>query len=330
MEVGATIGRADVVALILTYGRRRHHVEKVVRALGEGTVRPSQILVVDNGSEEPFEAEDRAGAISLRRLDLGENLGSAGGYRAGLMEAAEMAGSVWLLDDDNCPDVRCLERLVEYRERLGDRCIVVANRPDRPEFQEMVHRGGSRPIRRDGFMAFHWRGTPKGNHLCGSPRHGCLPLAYFGYGGALVPSQVASQGILPNAELFVYHDDSDWSQRAIGAGFGAWLVPEAIVQDLEAPCGGKSEPRASPLFSDRTEPRRAWYAIRNRAWVERNLGHGGWEWFFNAALWVVLQTLRVAAIERKPFCAWRRGVLTWKAFLKGAAKNLAPFPVARS
>lgn len=330
MEEGSKGRQVDVVALILTYGRRKHYLERVIRALGEGVVRPSRILVVDNGSDEPLDAQNRPGDIPLRRLDLGANLGSAGGYRAGLMGAAEMAGSIWLLDDDNCPDLHCLEHLMECRDRLGERSIVVANRPDRSEFQEILRRGGSRPVRRNGFMSWHWRGTTKGNHLRGTPRHGCLPLAYFGYGGALVPSEVVRQGMLPNAELFVYHDDSDWSHRTIGAGFEAWLVPDAIVHDLEAPCGGMSDPRASPLFSDGTEPRRAWYAIRNRAWVERDLGHGGCEWFFNAALWVGLQTIRVAAIERKPLRALRRGGLVWKAFLKGAAKNLAPFPEIRN
>ncbi|HOX52136.1 MAG TPA: glycosyltransferase [Fibrobacteria bacterium] len=320
-------GIVDVAALILTYGRRRHHVEKVVRALLDGSCRPSSILVVDNGSSEPFPVEGFPDGI-VRRLDLGDNLGSAGGYRAGLVEAAAMADSVWLLDDDNCPETRCLERLLESRESLGSSSMVVANRPDRPEFQEIVQRGGSRPIRRGSFMAFHWRGTPKGNHLGGAPRHGCLPLAYFGYGGALVPSEVVRRGILPNAELFVYHDDSDWSQRAIGAGFGAWLVPGAVILDLESPCGGTSGPKVSPLFSERTEVRRLWYATRNRAWVERGLGHGGWEWHFNAALWAVLQTLRVAAIERHPWKAFQRGWLTWKAFRLGASGRLPPYPGA--
>ncbi|HNY31719.1 MAG TPA: glycosyltransferase [Fibrobacteria bacterium] len=326
MSSASMAGIADVVALILTYGRRRHHVEKVVRALREGSIRPGRILVVDNGSSEPYPAEEGSTDPEVRRLDLGANLGSAGGYRAGLVEAASMAGLVWLLDDDNCPEVGCLESLLESRRQLGPCSIVVANRPDRPEFQEILLRGGSRPIRRNSFMAFHWRGTPGGSHLGIAPRNGCLPLAYFGYGGALVPSEVVRRGILPKSELFVYHDDSDWSQRAIGAGFDAWLVPSAVIQDLESPCGGSSGPKVSPLFSDRTEARRLWYATRNRAWVERGLGHGGFEWHFNVALWAVLQSLRVAAIERRPLRAFRRGWLTWKAFRLGASGRLPPFP----
>ena len=253
-------------------------------------------------------------------------MGSAGGYLEGLKEAAGMADLIWLLDDDNCPSPSCLARLVEGRKHLGDNSIAVAFRPDRNEFLEIVRRGGSRPIRRNGFMAFHWRGTPPGSHSGAPSRNGCLPLAYFGYGGALLPSAVVKKGILPDQRLFVYHDDSDWSHRVSSTGFQAWLVPDAIIVDLEASWGGQHVSRASPLFSRHTDFRRAWFAIRNRAWVERHLGFGGWEWFLNAGLWVALQGIRVGWIEHRPLRAWARARLAWRAFRTGASLDLSPPP----
>jgi len=313
---------ADVTVVILTYGRRGHHVARVVQALNDSGSRPKSIIVVDNGSFDPIEPSSEPGRIPLRRVDMGGNLGSAGGYRAGLKEASGTAGLIWLLDDDNCPTPNCLARLVERRQDLGENSIAVAFRPERSEFQEIVRRGGSRPIRRNGFMAFHWRGTPGGSASDVPARNGCLPLAYFGYGGALLPSAVVQKGILPNQEMFVYHDDSDWSYRLAKAGFRAWLVPDAIVADLEVPYGGQPVSKVSPLFSHHMDFRRAWFAIRNRAWVERHLGFGGWEWFLNAALWVVLQGLRSVLFERRPLQAWARARLAWRAFRAGADLEL--------
>ena len=319
---------ADVTVVILTYGRRSHHVAKVVQALNDSDLRPKSILVVDNGSVDPIEPSAQPGRMPRGRVDTGGNLGSAGGYLRGLTEAAGMADLIWLLDDDNCPSRTCLERLLESRRNLGENSIVVAFRPDRAEFQEIVRRGGSRPIRRNGFMAFHWRGTPEGNHSGAPSRYGCLPLDYFGYGGALIPSAVVRDGILPDDRMFVYQDDSDWSYRVTSAGFRAWLVPDAIVEDLEVPFGGQQVARASPLFSHHMDFRRAWFAIRNRAWVERHLGFGGWEWFLNAALWVGLQGLRVGWIEHRPFRAWARSMLAWRAFRTGASLELSPPPMS--
>lgn len=173
-------------------------------------------------------------------------------------------------------------------------------------------------------MAFHLLGTPSGNHL-GLPAHeGCLPLAYLGYGGALVPPEVLRLGIFPEPFLFVYHDDSDWSHRLLSAGATAWLVPDAHVRDLEVSWGGQETAGASPLFSPLVPAERAWYAVRNRAWVERRLGFGGPVWFLNAFAWVALQGLRALWKERRPIELSRRLAKMLDGFREGLSTNLAP------
>jgi len=314
------VNRTLPVAVVLTYGRRGRHLDAVLDALDAGSVKPSAILVVDNGGTSDADRK-RPRATPVRWLDLPENGGSAGGYRAGLEAVA--GGSAWLLDDDNRPAPDCLEQLLRARERTPDRAILVAHRPSRPEFAEIVRRGGSRPIRRDSFMAFHLLGTPAGPHPGLPAAAGLLPLAYFGYGGALVPAEAISPDLLPDERLFVYHDDSDWSQRLIAKGFPAWLVPEAHVEDLELSWGGQETSGTSPLFSSRIPALRAWYAVRNRAWVERSMGFGGPWWWSNAFAWLSLQGLRAVFTERRPVATIRRTRLAARAFLAGARGDLA-------
>lgn len=316
--------RSGVVALILTYGSRKHHLEKVLASLDTSEIVPERVIVVDNGHVSRF---DRAitRKYSVQWVDLPTNLGSAGGYRAGLLEAFKTNLDIWLLDDDNSPAPDCLRLLLESRRKLGERSIVVANRPSRPEFQEILRRGGSRPIRHNSFMAFHLLGTPPGHQLRTPPNEGCFPLTYFGYGSALIPREAGSLGILPNPALFVYHDDSDWSHRLIQAGFTAWLVPDAIVTDLEAPLGGKDASGSGRLFSHKTDALRVWYAVRNRAWVEHHLGFGGIGWHINASTWIVLQGLRSWWQDRQTRDVWRKIRLAFRAFRVGSSGKLIPF-----
>lgn len=303
-----------VQVAILTYGKRAHHLERVLDALADGASLLSRILVIDNGSTSDID-RDRERAVAVEWVDLPRNVGSAGGYHKALEIAASRDQPLWLLDDDNLPEPGCLERLLLASRALGPLAVVVAHRPERPEFQEIIRRGGSRPLRRNSFMAFHLLGTPSGNHLGLPPREGCLPLAYFGYGGALVPVEVLRLGVLPEPSLFVYHDDSDWSHRLLSAGATAWLVPDAHVRDLEVSWGGQETAGASPLFSHRIPAERAWYAVRNRAWVERRLGFGGPVWFLNAFAWVTLQGLRALWKERRPGLLGLRIATVIKAFL---------------
>lgn len=311
----------NVQVAILTYGKRAHHLERVLEALVETRHLLSRILVVDNGSTSDID-RDRARSIPVEWVNLPRNLGSAGGYHKALELASTRDESLWLLDDDNLPEPGCLARLLDASRALGPLAVVLAHRPERPEFQEILRRGGSRPIRRNSFMAFHALGTPSGNHHGLPAREGCLPLAYFGYGGALVPAEVLRLGILPEPSLFVYHDDSDWSHRLLSAGATAWLVPDAHVRDLEVSWGGQETAGASPLFSHLVPAERAWYAVRNRAWVERRLGFGGPVWFLNAFAWVALQGLRALVRERKPIELARRLARMLDGFRHGLSTDL--------
>lgn len=306
---------------VLTYGRRGRHVHEVLTALQGSTILPERILVLDNGTTSDADRSIPS-TIPVEWIDLPVNLGSAGGYHRALQEGATSGADLWLLDDDNLPEPDCLEHLLRNRQSLGTQAVVVAHRPLRPEFEEIVRRGGSRPLRRNSFMAFHILGTPRGHHLGTPARQGCLPLAYFGYGGALIPSDALASGILPEPALFVYHDDSDWSHRLLAAGFSAWLVPDAHIRDLEVSWGGQETAGASPLFSHRIPSDRAWFAVRNRAWVERRLGFGGPVWHLNALAWITLQGLRALLREHRPLALVRRLGSIGRAFVRGAAGRL--------
>jgi GT2 family glycosyltransferase len=81
-----------------------------VDAVRAGTVVPD-VIVVDNGSTEPFDDAD---------VKLDRNLGYAGGMNAGIWAAhGRGARWVWLLNADAVPHATALEQLLAHTDRFG-------------------------------------------------------------------------------------------------------------------------------------------------------------------------------------------------------------------
>ena len=132
--------RPVVCAVIVTYGSRWCFLKKVIQGCIDNGV--SKIIVVDNASDEI--TRDNLVAIKkslgekLIVVRLEKNLGSAGGFRSGMIQALrEGCDFIWLLDDDTAPmkgalDV-LLKRYSELRKLYGDSLIaLVSYRDSRP------------------------------------------------------------------------------------------------------------------------------------------------------------------------------------------------------
>src|SRR6185312_1077865 len=104
-----------ICAVVVTYNRKTL-LRTGLCALLRQTRQLDQILVVDNGStdgtKEMLEAEFR----DCQVLRTPENLGGAGGFRAG-MEWAHQAGFdwTWVMDDDIEPFPDTLEFMLSYK-----------------------------------------------------------------------------------------------------------------------------------------------------------------------------------------------------------------------
>lgn len=273
---------------ILTYGSRQHLLEEILDAIEKSTCLPGRVVVVDNASIPKVQIKNNHSfPIELYRNET--NTGSAGGFYRCLIEAVrEQTEKVLLLDDDNYLSPDCIERLVtNYRKSS----ILVAHRPNRPEYRAQLKAGGAgRPAPSSfmGFSIFTRKNTPpeKTNELY-----------FFGYGGALLPANVVRSGILPNPSLFLYYDDSEWSIRLRAGGYKAQLISAAEITDIDAPWGGFSHKKSSPLFSIQTPRSKLWYAIRNRAFIERKLDAKIIPLFINFSIWSFMLITKTAFAE---------------------------------
>lgn len=319
----------SVALLVLTYGNRQRFLERTLEAVARSTRVPDLTLIVDNGCDPVVHLPARPAPVQVLRLET--NLGSAGGYHAGLKHLLEIPGwtHVWMLDDDNAPHPECLNELSVFLDKLSENTIAVAHRPDRREFVALLENGGQPPPRRNSFQGFSLSGRIRDLFHRAGPRSNpeAIPLFGFGYGGALVPRAALHDGhCLPDPRLFLYHDDSEWAWRLGKSGCRAFLCRTATIEDIDPPWGGFVRNGASPLFSRQTEPRKLWYSLRNRAWLERDMGFSGLGHDLNAALWIALMSIRTFLAERSVKQILARARLASRAYRTGSAGRLDPWP----
>lgn len=111
--------RSDLVAVLVTF-QRPDDVLAMLDAIAAQTVLPSQLHVIDNGSQ-PTVADIAANhrlvqTISVDYVNAGDNLGPAGGIALGMHHALERDACEWVLlldDDDPPPEPNSIEELLE-------------------------------------------------------------------------------------------------------------------------------------------------------------------------------------------------------------------------
>ncbi|MFC1543370.1 glycosyltransferase [Candidatus Neomarinimicrobiota bacterium] len=281
-----------VFAVIPTYGERLHLVSRVIEAALENGVK--KVILVDNGTGSKSKAciGALAGALSgkVTVVSLPENLGSAGGYKAGLERALDCADCeyIWLLDDDNAPANGALDALLVNNRSLNegyapDNLALLSLREDRGYLEKLA---GGVSIRRvfpnpSAFMGINLvnlpfqivnllrpkrPGTPSGG------RNTPIKIPYGPYGGLFFHKSVVAKVGYPDERFFVYHDDTEYTHRLTQSGTALYLIPSSVIEELdhswylEAP-GASIFARLLSADSDF----RVYYSTRNRVYFDKHL-----------------------------------------------------------
>lgn len=277
----------STVVVTVTYGDRAHLVREVVqRVIAEGV---EQVVVVDNGSpdENARALRDLADDAAVTLIRLAENCGSAEGYAEGLAYVREhmTSGMVWLLDDDNVPEVGALAALRVAAAVHGARAAFLAVRTDRPEYVRFAQGADARTCFADstGFLGLSWSGAFAKARLrrnmvdvnteTSVPSDRVVP--YAPYGGFMFPASALRETGLPRRDFFLYGDDHEFSLRFPKAGWPIFLVHEARVTDIDRSWHVQSETIGRTLITNwipgEGEPgqdARLYYTARNRAFLE--------------------------------------------------------------
>jgi rhamnopyranosyl-N-acetylglucosaminyl-diphospho-decaprenol beta-1,3/1,4-galactofuranosyltransferase len=259
----------SVCALVVTYNRRAL-LEECLSAIDRQTVRPDELILVDNASTDGTHERlrelgylDRPG---VRYLLLEENRGSSGGFARGFEAACESGADwLWTMDDDAEPAPDCLERLLESEpaREAGTACVC----------PKVVYPDGSlNDVMRAGFRR-RLRPLPESRYADGG--HPAIDVTSFV--GPLYRMAAVRAIEPPKAEFFVWGDDVEYSLRLRTEG-RIRLVPEAVM--VHKPASQSHTNRRSRLWNRLLPVRlyptpleRFWQnldGLRNYIWIKRH------------------------------------------------------------
>ncbi len=273
----------------------RHVVEAVMK-----DEHVTKLVIVDNASSTSQEMKE--GVVSFGdRVEIirhERNLGSAGGFHAGLKRARETdCDFVFILDDDSVPEEGTIAQFLEIRKLFDSpRVILSGNRPNLLENKEFFYQPVLRDVRARGtfFKIFSFKKVGYFFNLLIGKHHKSrtrgpfvpvIPTEAFVYGGAFIPVEAVREAPLPDANLFLYGDDVEYSWGLKKAGYDSYLCAKPLILDIDETFAGGSH--LFGLFLPSTKPFKVYYIIRNR--VRLSVRHSRQNriiLFLNISVWI--------------------------------------------
>lgn len=247
----------SVCAVVVTHNRVKL-LQHCLQAL-ENQTRHIGILVVDNASTDATATFLQAWSdIDGKWVVHSEiNLGGSGGFALGMEKALEMSGAdwIWLLDDDACPALDAVERLllkaVSYDFVYGS----VALGDTTPAAERLCW-----PVRAvdapEELKEYVWQ-------LDDQQAVSSLPFLGF-----LISRSLVRRVGLPDASFFMCADDVDYSTRVRAVGGSLILIKDSVLRHP------MPQRRCFSLLGKRIDYRiqsmeKTYYEVRNKIRVAR-------------------------------------------------------------
>lgn len=291
-----------VVAVVVTWNRLPM-LRECLDAVLTQTHAPERVVVVDCASAdgthewlaEAFADDDRVVVITMRT-----NVGGAGGFATGIMEALrESPDAVWVLDDDALPTPTAVEELVRvWEDYPGVRPSVVASRVlwtdgrDQPANTPRPRRGTSR-LEMERAAAAH-----------------AVPIRTASFVSALLDGHSVRTWGLPIADYFLWNDDFEYTARLLRSGVGLYCPGSVVIH------------RTAAFSDDAADPgERFYFEVRNKLWVlarSRSLRWGERLLFAGAT---VMRWIRVWRASSARGTLWSHGWRGVRDSLHGPRSN---------
>ena len=232
----------------------------MIDSLRRHVTTPTEIIVVDNGSERDEAAILRERYPDITVLRSAENLGFAGGNNLGIRAAT--GDCLLLLNNDTEVADDTLHHLCDTLDAdpaIGAVCPKIRFQEPPQAIQFAGYTPLTRITLRNALIGF------------GEPDSGRFDTPHdtpYAHGAAMMVRREAIEraGMMPE-EYFLYYEELDWSVRIREAGYRIAYDPRATVFHKESATTG----RQSPLRSYYLTRNRLLFARRNRRGTERRL-----------------------------------------------------------
>jgi hypothetical protein len=213
------------IAIIIVTRNHLRDMQECLPSLAAQTRQDFTVLVSDNGSDDGTTDWVRREYPAVQVVENRANLGFAEGSNVGLRAAlAAGARHVVLLNPDTRVDPRWLEELVRSAEE--DETIGVC--------QSKIYRSpaSTPPVINTVGNRLHYTGVGWCGHLDEVDRGQFaedVEIPYASGAAMLVKADVVRDIGLLDADLFMYHEDLDWSLRARLRGHRVVLSARSVV-----------------------------------------------------------------------------------------------------
>lgn len=244
-----------ITAVVVTFNRLAL-VKRTISALRAQTRRLDSIIVIDNGATDGTH-EWLDAQTGLTVVHQG-NVGGSGGFHRGISEAFDRGFDwMWCMDDDVFPEPDCLERLLAVATPEDGMLCPLRRQNGRTFLSEVRRFNLANPLR-----SLHCHALT----LADIEGRETVSVEGIAFEGPLIRRDVVVRIGLPNRDLFLLYDDSDYSLRTVLAGYRVRLVTRATLN--------------KELFFSDDDPVTArqkgkwklYYHIRNTVWFNRRYG----------------------------------------------------------
>lgn len=208
-----------IAAVVVTFNRITL-LQKCIKALHNQSRKLDAIIVVNNNSTDGTKEwlNEQKNLIVIHQ----ENVGGSGGFYRGIKEAYGRGFDwIWAMDDDVNPTSTCLEELSKNLElpQVGILC------PQRIK-------NGS--IHIDEVLKFNlsnpFKALKRNLQQSDIKDSQLIDIEGMAFEGPLISRKTIQQIGLPNKDLFIFWDDTEYAYRTILAGLKVKYVPYAILQ----------------------------------------------------------------------------------------------------
>lgn len=215
-----------IAAVVVTYNRLGL-VQRTISALQNQKRKLDAIIVIDNqctdGTSDWLDKFAKSNNITDCKPTFivihQTNQGGAGGFWRGIKEAYERGYDwIWCMDDDVFPREDCLEQMLKHSdETIGILCPHrVMNGKTFTSESKIINL--SNPFKNT-FVHKLSKDDVEKNDI--------TEIQGMAFEGPLIKREVVEKIGLPNKELFILYDDTDYSYRTILAGYRALIIRNA-------------------------------------------------------------------------------------------------------
>lgn len=209
-----------ITAVVVTYNRFEL-VKKTINSLRNQTHKLDSIIIIDNsctdGTSDWLDTQKDLTVIHQ------ENVGGSGGFWRGIKEAYERGFDwIWSMDDDVFPREDCLQKLLDLTKNIENVGILCPHRI----MNGKTFTGESKKVNvtnpfKNTFDYPLTTDDVENNEV--------VDIEGMAFEGPLIKREVVEKIGLPNKDLFILYDDTDYSYRAVLAGYRVVVVRDALM-----------------------------------------------------------------------------------------------------